>query len=181
MHPDISGAPVKVKMRRSTKLELPAIPNLPDRLVIRRAQMEEAGGLAALCGRAYENEIWDTQGTENELFRDNTVIAVLVVAEKDQLLSTASLQADKMLSNSCQIRWVATEQTWRRQGLARALIVSLLDMAKKAGRDEVHLQTTTDLLGAIAMYLQLGFEPVLSCNRERDVWKKVFSLLQKTL
>lgn len=177
MHPDISGAPFKVKMRRSVKSDLPAIPNVPDQLVIRRAQIEEAGDLAALCGRAFEDEIWDSQGTETELFRDNTVMAVLVVAYKDQLLSTASLQDDGMVPTSCRIRWVATERKWRRRGLAKALIVCLLEMAKKAGRDEVYLQTTTDLRGAIAMYLQLGFKPVQRNNTERNAWKEVFSQL----
>jgi len=149
----------EVKMRRSTSVDLPADPIIPESLVVRRARVEDAGAITALCGRAYEDEIWEPKSTEQELFHDDTVRAVLVVADAEQLLATASLQVHLNTPDSGQVRWVATELGWRRRGLAKALIVSLLKIAIQEGCKEVHLKTTSDLPGAIALYSQLGFEP----------------------
>lgn len=151
--------PVEVKMHRSTSLDLPAEPKLPGSLVVRRARIKEAGALAALCGQAYKEEIWEPKATELELFHDDTVRAVMVVADGEQLLATASLQVHHNTPDSGQVRWVATELDWRRRGLAKALVVSLLKTAIEEECKEVHLKTTSDLTGAIALYLQLGFEP----------------------
>jgi len=175
--PEGSTEPAAVKMRRSTTIDLPVVPTLPSQLLVRRAQVEEAGALSALCGRAYTAEVWEPEGTKRELFHDNTVRAVLVVADADQLLATASLQVNPAEPESGQVRWVATELEWRRRGLARALVVRLLELAKKEGCKAVYLRTTTDLLSAITLYLQLGFEPVKSNESDRDAWEEVTTLL----
>jgi len=175
---DNATVPVPVKMNRSTNLDLPIVPALPEQLVVRHAQVEEAESLAGLCGRAYTAEIWEPDSTEQELFHDDTVRAVLVVTDADRLLATASLQVNPAVPYSGRVRWVATEQQWRRRGLARALVVNLLEIAKKEGCKEAHLRTTTDLLGAIGLYLQLGFEPVMSSDRDRDTWKQLYTLLR---
>ena len=164
-------------MLRSLDPVLPSLPVLPEPLAIRRALIEDAAQLADLCGRAYVEEIWDTKSTELELFHDRTVKAVLLVTDKTQIASTASLQVHKGAPHSGQLRWIATEPDMRRQGLAKALVVRLLEIAKTEGCKEVYLKTTTDALGAIALYLNLGFKPMLNCDKERDIWSDVFRLL----
>src|ERR1041384_5629776 len=89
---DALTVPVDIIMRRPTVLLIPAMPILAAPLVVRRAQVEEAGALAALLGRAYPAETWDAAGTERELFRDETVRATLVVEAEGRLVATASLQ-----------------------------------------------------------------------------------------
>ena len=173
--PEKLTVPIEVKMIRSTDLELPKLTTALEPFVIRRSQIKESGALAALCGRAYPEEVWDLESTKLELFQDDTVKAVLVVADTDQLLATASLQVHSPFS--AQVRWVATEQKWRRHGFARALVISLLKIAKEEGCRETYLHTTTDLLGAISLYMQLGFEPVVRNKKERDAWKDVFITL----
>jgi len=175
--PDKLTAPIEVKLLRPTSLELPKLTTLPEPFVIRRGQAEESGALAALCGRAYPSEVWDLESTRLELFHDNTVKAVLVVADIKELLSTASLQVHADAPLSAQVRWVATESKWRRHGFAKALVVSLLRIAKKEGCKETYLHTTNDLLDAISLYIQLGFEPVVRSEKERDAWKDVFNAL----
>ena len=51
-------------------------------------------------------------------------------------------------------------------------------MAADISCKEVHLKTTTDLLGAIALYLKLGFEPLIEAEDERVVWDSVFKQLE---
>src|SRR5690606_14867229 len=89
---DALTAPVGVTMRRPTLFGVPAMPILAAPLVVRRAQVEEAGTLAALLGRAFEAEVWDEAGAERELFGNETVRTVLVVAAEGRLVATASLQ-----------------------------------------------------------------------------------------
>lgn len=174
---DALAAPVNVTMRRPTLLGVPAMPVLASPLVVRRAQVEEAGALAALLGRAFEGEYWDATGTEHELFYDETVRATLVVAAEGQLMATASLQVRPELPHCGWVRWVATALERRREGLARALLIGVLTVAEQAGCREARLHTTTDRLAAIPLYLQLGFEPLVRSDTERKVWEQVISLL----
>ena len=174
---DAPAVPVDVTMRRPTLLGLPAIPILAAPLVVRRARVEEAGALASLLGRVFAGERWDVAGTERELFRDETAKATLVVAAEGRLEATASLQVRPDVPECGWVRWVATELDRRREGLARALVIAVLAMAGQAGCREARLRTQTDRLAAIRLYLQLGFEPLVTRDREREVWERVIALL----
>ena len=174
---DALAVPIAVAMRRPSLLGVPAMPILTASLIVRRAQVEEAGALAALLGRAYPTETWDAAGTERELFGDETVRATLVVAAEGRLVATASLQVRPDVPECGWVRWVATEQDRRREGLARALVTGVLAMARQAGCREARLRTQTDPLAAIPLYLQLGFEPLVRGDGDREVWERVLRLL----
>ncbi len=177
---DLVAVPVDITMRRPTLFGVPAMPILAAPLVVRRAQVEEAGALAELLGRAFDAEIWDEAGTKRELFCDETVRATLVVAAEGRLVATASLQVRSDVPECGWVRWVATELDRRREGLARALVIGVLAMAKQAGCREARLHTTTDRLGAIPMYFQLGFEPLVREDPERELWARVIRFLSDT-
>ena len=175
---DALAVPVNVMMRRPTLFGVPALPIPAAPLVVRRAQVEEAGPLAALLGRAYPTETWDAAGAERELFGDETVRATLVVAAEGRLIATASLQVHPDAPECGWLRWVATEQDRRREGLARALVLGVLAIAEQAGCREARLHTETDRLAAIALYLQLGFEPLVRSDPEREAWEQVIRFLR---
>ncbi len=176
-NPIARAVPVNVMMRRPTLVGVPAMPILAAPLVVRRAHVKEAGVLAALLGQAFEAESWDAAGTERELFCDETVRATLVVAEEGRLVATASLQVRPDVPECGWVRWVATDLDRRREGLARALVIGVLAMAGQAGCREAHLRTQTYPLAAMALYLQLGFEPLVTGDSEREVWERVIRLL----
>jgi GNAT superfamily N-acetyltransferase len=176
---DARAAPVNVLMRRPTLFGVPAMPTLAAPLLVRRARVEEAGALAALLGRAFEAETWDAAGTERELFCDETIRATLVVAAEGRLVATASLQVRPDVPECGWVRWVATELDRRREGLARALVIGVLAMARQAGCREARLRTQTEPLAAISLYLQLGFEPLVTGAPEREAWERVFGLLSE--
>ena len=147
-------------MRHSTlSAALPA-PELPGPLTMRSAGSAEAGALASLLGRAFPDEHWDTRGTELELFEDNTVLGTMVIATPGRLLATASLQVRPSDPGCGWLRWVATEQDRRREGLAAVLVTQVLALAAESGCREVRLRTASDRLAAIALYLKLNFEPL---------------------
>ena len=171
------NAPVEVKMLRSIDLALPEIPNLPEPLKVRRAQISDAEKIATLCGHGYIGEIWDKKSTEIELFHDKTIKAVLLVTLKTRLVATASLQLHTDSEKTGQIRWVVTESDMRRQGLAKSLVVRLLDISATEKCKETYLKTTTDATSAIALYLDLGFKPMVCSEKERLVWTDVLKLL----
>src|SRR5262245_3354244 len=176
---DARAVPVDVTMRRPTLFGVPAIPMVASALVVRRAHVEEAGALAALLGRAFEAEVWDAAGTERELFGDETVRATLVVAAEGRLVATASLQVRPDVPECGWVCWVATERDRRRQGLARVLVIAVLAMAGQAGCREARLHTQTDRMAAIPLYLQLGFEPLVAGDTERDVWERVIKIMSE--
>jgi N-acetylglutamate synthase-like GNAT family acetyltransferase len=146
-------------------------------LVVRRAHVAEAGALAALLGRAFEAECWDAAGTERELFGDETVRATLVVADEGRLVATASLQVRSDIPDCAWVRWVATDLDRRRQCLARALVTGVLALARQAGCKEARLRTQTYPLAAIPLYLQMGFEPLVSDDSDRELWERLIRLL----
>ena len=174
---DVLELPTDVTMRRPTLFAVPAMPILPAPLLVRRAQVEEAGELASLLGRAFEGERWDAAGTERELFCDETIRATLVIAAERRVVATASLQVRPDSPECGWVRWVATESDRRREGLARTLIIGVLAMAEQAGCRETRLRTQTDRLAAIRLYLQLGFEPCARSDAEREVWERVIRFL----
>jgi GNAT superfamily N-acetyltransferase len=175
---DAVAVPIAVTMRRPTLVGVPAVPMLTASLVVRRARVEEAGPLAALLGRAYPTETWDAAGTEDELFGDETIKATLVVAAEGRLIATASLQVHPDAPECGWLRWVATEQDRRREGLARALVISVLTIAEQAGCREARLHTESDRLAAIALYFQLGFEPFVRSDLEREAWEQIIRFLR---
>ena len=174
---DARAVPVNVMMRRPTLVGVPAMPILAAPLLVRRAHVAEAGALAALLGQAFAAETWDAAGTERELFGDETVRATLVVAVAGRLVATASLQVRPDVPECGWVRWVATERDRRREGLARAVVIGVLAMAGQAGCREARLRTQTDPLVAIPLYLQLGFEPLVTGDGEHELWERVIRLL----
>jgi len=170
---------VPVKLKRLTIDSVPVVPKLPASLVVRQAQADESKQLAAVLARAYPNEAWEPAETEQEIFFDETVKAPLIVTQGSRILATASLQIRTDSPECGWVRWVATEPDRRRQGLAQTLIVSLLEIAADSECVQIHLRTTTDLSGAIAMYLKLGFEPLIANRQEQDLWDKMLLQLGK--
>ena len=174
---DSFAVPVNVVMRRATLVGLPVLPKLASPLIVRRAQVEDSGALAALLGQAFADEHWDKRGTELELFCDTTVLATLVVEAAGQLVATASVQVRSDAPECGWVRWVATNKDRRREGSARALVIGVLIIAQQAGCREARLRTQTYPLAAIPLYMQLGFEPLATGEAEHEVWERVARLL----
>jgi ribosomal protein S18 acetylase RimI-like enzyme len=181
--------PVDVTMRRRTLVGVPAMPQVGEALEVRRARVDDVRALASLLGSAFEGETWDAAGVERELLSDRTVRAVLVIAAGRRLVSTASLQVRPESPGSGWVRWVATDPGWRRNGLAHAVVVGVLELAAQAGCQDAYLETRTDRLAAIALYMQLGFEPLVREDCQdgsavsgshivpREVWTRVTGAL----
>jgi mycothiol synthase len=164
-------------MRRPTLAGVPALPTLAAPLALRGARVDDTGALATLLGRAYEGELWEWAHVERELLGDPTVRETLVVTSGERLIATASFQVRPDTPQCGWIRWVATDPDRRREGLARVLVIGVLGMAARAGCRDARLDTRTDRLAAIRLYLELGFEPLVATDASREVWASVRSAL----
>lgn len=169
------GAPVNLTMRRPTLADVPAMPTLKAPLVLRGGRVADAAALATLLGRAYEGEVWESAHVERELLGDPTVRETLMVASGERLIATASLQVRPDTPDCGWVRWVATNPDRRREGVARTLVIGVLGVASRAGCQDARVDTRTDRLAAIQLYLGLGFEPLVTTDAGREVWALVLS------
>jgi mycothiol synthase len=163
--PSGNDVPANVTMRRRTLSGVPPMPWVEAPLEVRRARAEDAGALASVLASALEGETWNAADVEREILCDPTVKAILVVAAGARLVSTASLQVRPESPGSGRVRWVATAPDRRREGLARAVVIGVLELAAQAGCTDAYVDTRTDRLAAIRLYMQLGFEPLVADNR----------------
>ena len=146
-----------VTMWRRTLSGVPPMPRVGAPLEVRCAQAADAVALAAVLATALK-ENWDAADVNRDVLGDPSVRAVLVVAAGEQIVSTASLQVRPESPGSGWVRWVATDPDRRREGLARTVVIGVLELAAQAGCIDAYLDTRTDRLAAIRLYEQLGFE-----------------------
>jgi GNAT superfamily N-acetyltransferase len=72
----------------------------------------------------------------------------------------ASIAASLRLGHSWQLRDLYVAQRHRRQGVGHALVAHVRDAAVADGALRLFLTTEADNVGALALYRDLGFEPV---------------------
>lgn len=65
-----------------------------------------------------------------------------------------------MGAGECHILNLCVAPALRRRGMGRALLVALLDRARRAGMEQAFLEVRPSNTGALALYRSLGFEPV---------------------
>jgi hypothetical protein len=70
------------------------------------------------------------------------------------------------------------------------VVIGVLELAAQAGCTDAYLDTRTDRLAAIRLYMQLGFEPLVADGSERasavsgshevprEVWQRVVGALR---
>ncbi len=95
---------------------------------------------------------------------DGTVAAFVVDAPDapGSLVASAAVSITHRLptprgdGRTAYVQWVATEPGWRRKGLARRVMVALIEWVRAEGVGVVDLHASP---GGIALYTELGFAP----------------------
>ncbi len=76
------------------------------------------------------------------------------------------------------VHWVATRPAWQGRGIARALMSHVMEvLADQHGR--AWLATSSSRLGAIKIYLDFGFAPVLEHPGGQEAWSLVAEALNR--
>jgi GNAT superfamily N-acetyltransferase len=71
------------------------------------------------------------------------------------------------------VHWVAIVPEMQGRGLSRPLLATTLERMKELGYRSSYLRTQTVRLAAIKLYLEFGFVPEISKEKEREGWRGV--------
>ena len=126
---------------------------------LRRARPDDAAAVAALLTEAFE-DAWDMKKA-NEVLLENPEVPTTWVIEFDQtVVATASYQIQpREFPDSGWVHYVGAAAAHSGNGLGYAVVWTVIEEAKLAGKRSVRLTTDDWRLPAIRTYLRLGFEP----------------------
>ncbi len=125
---------------------------------LRRAN---AGDLAAIMGledEIYPEDAWSSENMALELAGDHHYYLV-AIGDDGAIDAYAGLLAP-LGTGQGDIQTVTVAPRARRQGLARTMLLALINEARRRGADELFLEVRVDNESAQALYASLGFDTV---------------------
>ncbi|MCU1416763.1 MAG: tsaD [Schumannella sp.] len=123
---------------------------------MRRATPEDLDALMALETAIYPDDAWSSATMASELA--NPYGHYLVETGEDgAIVAYAGLLAP-LGTGQGDIQTVTVAPEARRQGIARCLLSTLIDEARRRGAEELFLEVRVDNEAAQALYRELGFE-----------------------
>ncbi|HEV7742075.1 MAG TPA: ribosomal protein S18-alanine N-acetyltransferase [Pseudolysinimonas sp.] len=123
---------------------------------MRRATPDDLDAVMALETAIYPDDAWSSATMAAELA--NPYGHYLVeTGEDDAIVAYAGLLAP-LGTGQGDIQTVTVAPEARRQGLARRLLSTLIDEARRRGAEELFLEVRVDNEAAQALYRELGFE-----------------------
>ena len=125
---------------------------------LRRANAADLAALMALEVEIYPEDAWSSENMSLELTGNHTYYLV-AIADDGAIDAYAGLLAP-LGTGQGDIQTITVAQRARRQGLARALMLQLVNEARRRGAEELFLEVRVDNEPAQALYRELGFEPV---------------------
>ena len=156
--------------------------DVPDEIEIRPLLASEHTAVGAVTASAFR-EYWtpDKPGWEPYLARiadvgsraersmvlvavDRGVIAGSVTLELDSRIGPAP--SDPLAAGEAHIRMLGVSPEHRGRGIARRLMLACIDMARRRGKRVMTLDTEANMVGAQQLYMELGFEPTGTQQRE---------------
>jgi [ribosomal protein S18]-alanine N-acetyltransferase len=131
--------------------------------VLRRATLDDLDAIMELETSTFTSDAWSRGSMRAELgSRHGYYLVAETVGTQHPdapLAGYAGLLAP-LGSGQADIQTIAVAPDARRHGLGRALMVALLDEARRRTADEVFLEVRADNPNAQALYASLGFEQI---------------------
>jgi ribosomal-protein-alanine acetyltransferase len=115
------------------------------------ADLQEIMQIEKAC---FGNDAWSESNMKSELLAQHTTY---VVADDGKSLIGYAGLSKLPNSTSSDIQTIAVSETYRSQGIGRALMESLLDFARKQKSTEVFLEVRDDKPAPQDLYSSLGF------------------------
>jgi len=164
-------------MRREDLLGLPAVV-APSGIIIRRAVIDDADGIAACLCAAFSDPTWDRTRVCTTLLTAPDVPATIVAMVGTAVAATASLRRDPAHADDIGIlHWVARHPHHAATGLGLQVSLAVLHVAAEMGLVSASLLTDDARLPAIRIYWRLGFRPFLSHRSHPARWQAVHAAL----
>ena len=73
------------------------------------------------------------------------------------------------------VHWVAVRPDYQGRGLSKPLMSAVLAAHAEMGCRSATLETSSGRPGAVALYLQFGFEPFVDADADRQAWKQLLA------
>ncbi|MEO8262443.1 MAG: ribosomal protein S18-alanine N-acetyltransferase [Pseudolysinimonas sp.] len=129
---------------------------------LRRATTDDLDPVMVLENAIYPDDAWSAQNMAAELANAHAHYLVAVDGADDgahAIVGYAGLLAP-IGTGQGDIQTVTVAPEARRQGLARTLMLQLINEARRRGAEELFLEVRVDNESAQALYRELGFETV---------------------
>jgi ribosomal-protein-alanine acetyltransferase len=124
----------------------------------RRATPDDLDELMALEQASYPDDAWSRELMAAELANEHAYY--LVALDGDGAVDAYAGLLAPMGTGQGDIQTVTVAPRARRNGLARSMMLQLLDEARRRGAGELFLEVRHDNEAAQALYAELGFEVV---------------------
>jgi [ribosomal protein S18]-alanine N-acetyltransferase len=125
---------------------------------LRQASTDDLDEMMTLELKIYPDDPWSTEIMGAELANPHGHYLV-AVDEQDAIVGYAGLLAP-IGTGQGDIQTVTVAPEARRRGLARTLMLQLINEARRRGAGELFLEVRHDNEGAQALYAELGFETI---------------------
>ena len=125
---------------------------------LRRAVAGDLAAIMALENEIYPDDAWSSANMALELGGQHHYYLV-ALGDDGAIDAYAGLLAP-LGTGQGDIQTVTVAPRARRQGLARTLVLALINEARRRGAEELFLEVRVDNPGAQALYAELGFEVV---------------------
>jgi [ribosomal protein S18]-alanine N-acetyltransferase len=125
---------------------------------LRRANEDDLAAVIALEDAIYPDDAWSSENMARELVGEHTYYLV-AIGEDGAIDAYAGLLAP-LGTGQGDIQTVTVAPRARRQGLARTLMLALINEARRRGAEELFLEVRVDNESAKALYAALGFDTV---------------------
>jgi N6-L-threonylcarbamoyladenine synthase len=108
----------------------------------------------------FGSDAWSIQNMRDEIVGDQRHYIVAISADGEEKLVGYAGLAKSPATSQGDIQTIAVEKESRGQGLGRALMLALLEEAKRSNLQEVFLEVRADNPTAQNLYASLGFEQI---------------------
>jgi mycothiol synthase len=99
--------------------------------------------------------------------------------ESDEIVSTCMATHDHtwQMPFCGEVGWTATHPAHTDQGLGTAVVSAVTVRFLEAGYRNIHLYTEVWRLGALKIYLKLGYTPFIHSSDDEDLWREIYDQL----
>lgn len=125
--------------------------------------------------------IWTERRFTRRIIRSGNLIdgsLVFATSGQDPVATACALHDGSRVSKGALVYSVGVLPAHRRRGVGRSVVLAALHAARDRGYATAHLDTDTSSIGAIRLYLSLGFLPECRSPRDRHTWNVLLASLR---
>ena len=126
-------------------------------MIVRPATAADADGVAGLEERNLGRDAWSHGLVAEGVSGSLPTVTFLVAEAGGELVGYAAVS---VVQDTAELQRIAVDHAHRRQGLATALLDTVLTTAAEGGADRLLLEVRDDNLGATAFYADRGFTEI---------------------